>query len=295
MPAGTSPAARTIALMNQKGGVGKTTTAVSLAHGLARLGKRVLLIDLDPQAHATLHLGVEAGGETGRPSVYDLLLDPSIGVAGAAVRARENLDVLPAETDLAGVETELADQGDRLYRLSTALDAAAGRYDFVLADCPPSLGVLTLNGLAAVREVFVPMQAHFLAMQGMVKLMETVRLVSQQTGKPLHVTGVVLCQHENTTSHGREVVAELDRFFEAARGQGLPWSSGRVYRPAVRRNVKLTESPSFGQTVFEYAPGCPGALDYAALAEKIASEWAELLARRAAVVTTGPAAGQPLG
>lgn len=292
MPAGPNSPTRTIALMNQKGGVGKTTTAVSLAHGLARLRKRVLLIDLDPQAHASLHLGIEAGARTGKPSAYDLLLDPAIGLAAAVVNARENLDVLPAETDLAAIETELAGQPDRLFRLSAALDAAPGRYDFVLIDCPPSLGVLTLNGLAAVREIFVPMQAHFLAMQGMVKLMDTVRLIARQTGKPLHVTGVVLCQHETTTSHGREVVAELDRFFESARGQALPWSNGRVYRPAIRRNVKLTESPSFGQTVFEYAPGCPGALDYAALAEKLASEWDELTSRRPAttVVTPAPAA-----
>ncbi len=275
--------ARTIALMNQKGGVGKTTTAVNLAAGIAAQGRRVLLIDLDPQAHASLHLGVDPS-TTDRPTVYDLLMDPRISLADVAVEARPNLLIAPAETDLAGVETELSEAHDRALRLRKALDAYLAGPDapqYVLMDCPPSLGVLTLNGLAAVREVFIPMQAHFLALQGVAKLMQTVALMGRTVNPHLHVTGVVLCVHDTTTTHSKEVVGELDSFFAAARNTPQPWSRARVYRPAVRRTVKAAEAPSFGQTIFEYAPTSPAAQDYKVLAEAMVREWDELLVRRA--------------
>ncbi len=282
---------RSVALMNQKGGVGKTTSAVNLAAGVALAGRRVLLIDLDPQAHASLHMGVSTEGKR---TVYDLLLDPSIGLDAAAVEARTNLWLLPAETALAAVETELAGSADRLTRLRTALDAVGDRFEFIFIDCPPSLGLLTLNGLAAVREVFIPMQAHFLALQGVGKLMETVALVGRGVNPRLFVTGVVLCQHDTTTTHTREVVADLEAFFEQARGGDTPWRNARVYKPAIRRNIKMAECPSYGKTIFEYAPWCPGAIDYRALAEQIVSEWDALRARQTGgptpkVVVTGAA------
>ncbi|MCP4895070.1 MAG: ParA family protein, partial [Actinomycetales bacterium] len=135
-------------------------------------------------------------------------------------------------------------------------------------DCPPSLGLLTLNALAAVDEVIVPMQAHFLALQGVGKLLETVRLVAAQVNPSLRVGGIALCMHETQSTHGKEVVAELDSFLSEATGSGLPWDGATVLRPAIRRNIKLAEAPSFGQSIFDYAPWCPGAIDYRKLAQR---------------------------
>ncbi len=296
---GLPPLTRTIALMNQKGGVGKTTTAVNLAAGVALQGQRVLLIDLDPQAHATLHLGVEVGPD--QASAYELLTDPGAPLERSMVETRPNLHLVPSLTDLAGAELELAGVAPpaRFTRLRDALDryaarvGPAGAFDFVFLDCPPSLGVLTLSGLAMAREVFVPMQAHFLALQGLGKLMETVSEVTRAVNPRLKVAGVIVCQHDSTTSHSKEVIADLDAFFEQARAGDKPWRSARVYRPAVRRNIKMAECPSFGQTIFEYAPGCPGALDYRALAERLVSEWDEFRSRQSGAVPAHLASPAP--
>ncbi len=264
---------RVVALMNQKGGVGKTTTAVNLSAALARTGLRTLLIDLDPQAHATLHLGVDPRTLDG--SVYDALLDPSIDPLSLVHRVAENLFVLPSVTDLAAAETELATLADRQRRLAAAIHRLAPAYDAILIDCPPSLGLLTINALAAAHEVLVPMQAHFLALQGVSKLLETVSAINASVNPRLRVLGVVLCMHDANTTHTQEVVADLDAFFEQHRGTASPWAQARVFRPPVRRNIKLAECPSFGQTVFDYAPGAAGAADYLALAEAIVRTWTE--------------------
>jgi chromosome partitioning protein len=264
MPDGARPV-RVIALMNQKGGVGKTTTTVNLAAALALEGKRVLVIDLDPQSHASLHLGVEPRGL--QTSIYDLLLDPD-GDATAAVHSiNENLAVIPSETDLAAAESELATVEDRHRRLGRILDRVGHAFDLVLIDCPPSLGILTLNALAASDEVLIPMQAHFLALQGVGKLMETVSLVAGGLNPRLRVAGVVLCMHDAAATLSQEVVADIEAYFEQAREQMLPWSEARVFRPPVRRNIKLAECPSFGKSIFDYAPTASGAADYRALAK----------------------------
>ncbi len=270
---------RVIALMNQKGGVGKTTTTVNLAAGLARRGRPTLLIDLDPQAHSTLHLGISP--DEVKRSAYDLLLDPE-NAADAPRPCRPNLWIVPSVTDLAAAESELASASDRQERLTRALDSFRSRFEFILFDCPPSLGLLTLNALAAAKEVIVPMQAHFLALQGLGKLLETVHLVGKEVNPRLRVSGVVLCMHEETTKHSKEVVADIAGFFEESAKQDLPWRGARVYKPPIRRNIKLAECPSFGQTIFEYAPTCPGASDYEQLADALIAEWDALLARRAA-------------
>ncbi len=276
MPSDSTPhPVRVLAMMNQKGGVGKTTTTVNLAAAIAEQGRKVLIIDLDPQAHASLHVGVE---DDDLPTVYDLLFEPEMGIDQCRRTVSDNLDIVPAETDLAAVETELAGHSDRNARLAKALADETLGYEFVLLDCPPALGLLTLNALTAAQEVLIPMQAHFLALQGVSKLLETVGLVRDQLNPILRVAGIVLCMHDSQTSHSKEVVADLERFFESQRSTESAWASARVYRPSIRRNIKLAECPSFGQSIFEYAPWAPGAMDYRKLAETVVAEWDRALA-----------------
>lgn len=279
---------RTIAFMNQKGGVGKTTTAVNLAAALALAGRRVCLIDLDPQAHLSLHLGIDP--QQISRTVYDLLIDSQCDADDAIVaNVRPNLDCLPAEVDLAAAESEMAQTPERQRILARKFAPIAPRYEFVLIDCPPSLGLLTLNALSLAKEVFVPMQAHFLALQGVGKLLETVGLVCKSVNPSLRVSGIILCMHEGQTMLAKEVAADLDAFFEQARGQEVPWRGCRVLRPPIRRNIKLAEAPSFGQTIFDYAPGCPGAQDYRELAERIGKEWDAWMASRGKPEKKAPA------
>jgi len=267
----TSDSVRIIAMLNQKGGVGKTTSTVNLGAALAEAGQRVCLIDLDPQAHLTFHLGIDA--ERMQRSVYDLLLDPECYASEAIINARKNLDVILSETDLAAAETELATTDERQLILRRKFESIASAYDVVIMDCPPSLGLLTMNALSLAKEVFVPMQAHFLALQGVGKLLETVGLVCGSINPQLRVGGIVLCMHEQQTTLAREIVADLDAFFQAAQDQDVPWNRCRVLRPPIRRNVKLAEAPSFGKTIFDYDPTCAGAADYRALADDLLQGW----------------------
>src|SRR4029453_18905022 len=205
---------RIVAMLNQKGGVGKTTSTVNLGAALAEAGKRVCLVDLDPQAHLTFHLGIPP--EYVQRTAYDLLIDPDCYATDAIINARPNLDVILAEVDLAAAETELAQTENRQSILRQKLGSIASSYDVVIIDCPPSLGLLTLNALSLAGEVFVPMQAHFLALQGVGKLLETVSLVCQSINPSLRVTGIVLCMHEHQTTLAKEIVNDLDAFFAEA-------------------------------------------------------------------------------
>ncbi|MBN2580462.1 MAG: ParA family protein, partial [Pirellulales bacterium] len=236
---------RAIAIMNQKGGVGKTTTAVNLSAALAAQGRRVGLIDLDPQAHATLHLGLDPRPD--QPSVYDLLTGKTrLGEVRQAVG--ENLWVAGSSLDLAGAEIELAGMIGRENILRDKLRADQPEVDFLLVDCPPSLGLLTLNALAAVTEVFIPLQPHFLALHGLSKLLETLGLVADRLNDRLRLSGVILCLYDAQTRLAAEVSHDLETFFENARQQNTPWSAAKIFSTRIRRNVRLAEAPSFGQS-----------------------------------------------
>lgn len=256
---------RRVAITNQKGGVGKTTTTVNLAAALGRRGQRVLLVDLDPQSHLTTHFGLD--GNNG-PGTYELLTEQT-PVEKMLLPSEPGLTVIPSRMDLAAAESELISVVGREAILRDRLAALNGRYDWLLIDCPPSFGVLTLNALSTVDEVLVPLQAHFLGLQGVGKLLETVNLVGQRINPALRVAGFVLCMYESGTKLAKEVVDDLQRFLTDARGQAVAWRDARIFAARIRRNIKLAECPSYGQSIFAYAPESHGALDYVALAEEL--------------------------
>jgi chromosome partitioning protein len=260
---------RRIAIINQKGGVGKTTTAVNLAAALARAGRRVCVLDLDPQSHATTHLGVEPDGKAS--SMYDVLVN---GRPLAEVRrpVGDQLWLAASDINLAAAEVELAGVVGREVILRDQLAPDDGEFDFVLMDCAPSLGVLTLNALAAATEVFIPLQPHFLALHGLGKLLETTALVAKRINPGLRVTGIVICLYDAATRLSQEVVKDLQAFLDKGRSSAVPWAQAQIFATRIRRNVKLAECPSFGKSIFAYAPNCNGAEDYLALAHEVLGE-----------------------
>ncbi|HEX4612366.1 MAG TPA: AAA family ATPase [Urbifossiella sp.] len=353
---------RRIAVINQKGGVGKTTTTVNLAAALAAAGKRVCVLDLDPQAHASTHLGAEPDGQT--PSLYDVLV-ANTPLATVRRTIEPNLFLCPSDINLAAAEVELAGIVGRevLLREALAADAApkpnppgppslggkggdgahsslvpvigeatgpeaahlkhpspsgggagggvappgartwqpsppgpsallgkgvgavgrglapvvtdaasvarGGDFDYLLMDCGPSLGVLTLNALAAADEVFIPLQPHFFALHGLSKLLETTALVARRINPAVKVSGIVVCLYDAATRLAQEVVTDLNAFLGQSRGANVPWAAAKVFDTRIRRNVKLAECPSYGKSIFAYAPRSSGAADYAALAAEV--------------------------
>ena len=257
---------RSIAIINQKGGVGKTTTSVNLSAALARAGHRVCLIDLDPQAHASLHLGLAL--EDGDPSIYNVLTgQATIGEVRHA--ARENLWVAPSHLDLAAAEMELAGEVGRELILRDALQADDESFDFVILDCPPSLGVLTLNALTAAREVFIPLQPHFLALHGLSKLLQTLDIVAKRLNQNLQLSGIVFCMYETGTRLAAEVSGDVEEFLHGQRSGRPVWSNAQALKTRIRRNIRLAEAPSYGQSIFDYDATCHGAEDYQQLAAEV--------------------------
>lgn len=277
---------RTIAIINQKGGVGKTTTAANLAAAIAAQGRTVLALDLDPQAHLTINFGAEPRAEGGIPAVLtgDCTLDQAL------LKVRKNLWIVPSHLDLAGAEVELISVVGREALLREAVARLQTTFEFVFIDCPPSLGILTVNALAAVHEVFIPLQPHFLALQGLGALLNnTIRLVARRINPALRVSGVILTMFEGGTKLAAEVVEDVKGFFAAARQTDSPWSQARVFDAIIRRNIKLAEAPSFGMTIFDYALRSNGALDYARLAAEILGEAEAASSPTAAVADHTPA------
>lgn len=258
---------RIVAVMNQKGGVGKTTTSVNLAAGLAKRGQRVLVLDLDPQGHASIHLGVEPASDS--PTVYDIFAQRR-ALKDVRHLVAPNLWLAPSNIDLAAAEMELVDSPVREIVLREALKelTATESFDYVIMDCPPSLGVLTINALTAAKEVFIPVQPHFFALQGLSKLFSTTALVSRRLNRDLCVSGIIFCLYETGTRLATDVSDDLASFLSRSDPEA-PWAAARLFETRVRRNIKLAESPSFGQSIFDYAPKSPGAADYLALVDEV--------------------------
>lgn len=248
---------RVIAIANQKGGVGKTTTAINLGAGLAVAERRTLIVDMDPQGNATSGMGLDRSKLAG--SVYDVIVE---GAPIADVRMQSVhfplLDVVPSSQDLVGAEVELVGRERRELLLRQALEAVRGEYDYILLDCPPSLGLITLNTLAAADTVLIPIQCEFYALEGLSQLLNTVRLVQQNLNPRLQVEGVLLTMYDQRLNLSRQVADEAKEYF-----------GSRVFTSVIPRNVRLAEAPSFGKPIVLYDILSAGAQSYLALATEI--------------------------
>ncbi len=268
---------RSIAIINQKGGVGKTTTAVNLSAALAESGKRVWLIDLDPQAHATLHLGF--GMEEDYLSMYDVLTDV-VSLDEVRHPVNSNLWLSPSHIDLAAAEMELAGAVGREIILRDKMADVAEEFDYIIFDCPPSLGILTLNALTTATEVFLPLQPHFLALHGLSKLLRTIDLVARRLHPVLRLSNVVYCLYDSGTRLANEVVNDVEIFFEEQRDSNAIWADAFSFDTRIRRNIRLAEAPSYGQLIFQYAGDSNGAQDYRSLAMEVIQQTSALRSTR---------------
>jgi chromosome partitioning protein len=244
------------ALANQKGGVGKTTTAVNLGAYLVAQGQRVLLLDIDPQANATSSLGIDKRSVS--PSTYDVLIDDVSLKSAVRSVDQTGLELAPASPNLAGATVELVGMPRREHRLHLAIEELGERYDYVLIDCPPSLGVLTVSGLTAAHAVIIPVQCEYLALEGLSQLTRTIKLISRALNPGLTLRGLLMTMYDARTNLSQQVVAEVRRHF----GQ-------RVFDAIIPRSVRLSEAPSFAVPISVHAPHSAGAKAYAALAEEL--------------------------
>ena len=244
-----------IAFSNQKGGVGKTTTCVNMSAYLATKGKKVLIVDLDPQGNATSGLGF-AKSEV-KSSIYNAMIDEMPLVDIVQKTCVENLDILPSNIDLAGAEVELVYIKDREHVLKKVLEKARASYDYILVDCPPSLGLLTINALASADTVIIPIQSEYYALEGLSQLMNTIKLVVKHLNDRLKIEGVVLTMNDNRAIISRQITQEIKKFF-----------GKRVFETAIPRNIRLAEAPSHGVPIILHDTRCSGARAYLALTEE---------------------------
>ena len=248
---------RIYTLVNQKGGVGKTTTAINLGAYLALLNQRVLIVDLDPQANATSSLGVDKRAVGA--STYDALLNGGVTPASILFNERLHISILPSSPSLAGAEVELVSELGREFRLRKALESLDGKYDYILIDCPPSLGILTVNGLIAARDgMLVPVQCEYLALEGLGQLTQTIQRVQSALFPDLKVRGVILTMFDSRTNLSNDVVNEVKNHFP-----------GQVFASVVPRSIRLAEAPSYGLPISAYSPSSVGAKSYESLAKEL--------------------------
>ena len=251
---------RSIALLNQKGGVGKTTTTANLGACLAMLRKKVLVIDMDPQANLSVHLGIDI--HKLKYSIYNIITGDSKPEDVILNTKIQGLDIIPSNIDLSGAEIELVGVVGRETVLKEYLGNILGRYDYVLIDCPPSLGLLTLNVLTLVHEIFIPLQTEFFALQGVSKLLDTHEVVRKRLNKKLEITGIIFCMYTSRTRLCREVIEKVKEHF----------AKDQVFDTVIRKNVKLSESPSHGKSIVSYAPSSHGSEDYMSLAKEVVQQ-----------------------
>ncbi len=250
--------AKVICIVNQKGGVGKTTTAVNLAASLAVAEKKTLLVDIDPQGNATSGVGVDK--RELEWSIYDTLIGDDAAAQMIKNTALEYLDVLPSSADLSGAEIELVTAEHRDSRLKNALKSVKDAYDYVLIDCPPSLGILTLNALAAAESVLVPVQCEYYALEGLSQLIHTIGLVKSRINNSLKIEGILLTMFDTRTNLSHQVVSEVEKFFK---------EKELVFKTIIARNIRLSESPGYGKPIILYDITSRGAKDYLNLAKEI--------------------------
>ncbi len=247
--------AKTIAVVNQKGGVGKTTTTVNLCAALAKKGKKVLLIDEDPQGNATSGVGVNKLQEK---STYDVIINETEIEEAIVESSIKKLFVCPANINLAGAEVELVPMMARENKLKAKLDLIKNKFDYIIIDCPPSLGLLTINALTAADSIIIPIQCEYYALEGVGQLMNTVNLIKKQLNKDLYIEGVVLTMNDARTNLSNQVISEVKKYFK-----------DNVYKTVIPRNVKLSEAPSYGMPITTYAPLSKGARCYEKLANEV--------------------------